>query len=34
MLAFMASGLLIGFWVVYRWTEPAQPGESQSRQKA
>jgi hypothetical protein len=34
MLAFMASGLLIGFWVVYRWTEPAQPGESQSRQEA
>ena len=33
-LAFMASGLLIGFWVVYRWTEPAQPGESQPRQEA
>jgi hypothetical protein len=34
MLAFMASGLLVGFWVVYRWTEPAQPGESRSRQEA
>ena len=34
MLAFMASGLLIGFWVVYRWTEPAQFGESQPRQEA
>jgi hypothetical protein len=34
MLAFMASGLLLGFWVVYRWTEPAQFGESQSRQGA
>jgi hypothetical protein len=33
-LAFLACGLLIGFWVVYRWTEPAQPGESQPRQEA
>lgn len=33
-LVFLASGLLIGFWVVYRWTEPAQPGESQPRQEA
>jgi hypothetical protein len=24
-LVFMASGLLTGFWVVYRWTEPAEP---------
>jgi hypothetical protein len=27
-LVFLTSSLLIGFWVVYRWTEPAQPGES------
>src|SRR5262245_31985580 len=27
MLAFMASCLLIGFWVVYRWTEPAESTE-------
>jgi hypothetical protein len=27
----MASGLLTGFWVVYRWTEPAQFEETQSR---
>lgn len=33
-LAFLASGLLIGFWVVYRWTEPAQLGESLPRQEA
>ena len=33
-LAFLASGLLIGFWVVYRWTEPVQSGESQPRQEA
>jgi hypothetical protein len=33
-LLFLASGLLIGFWVVYRWTEPAQLGESQPRQEA
>ena len=33
-LVFLASGLLIGFWVVYRWTEPTQPGESQPRQEA
>ena len=33
-LLFLVSGLLIGFWVVYRWTEPAQLGESQPRQEA
>ena len=33
-LLFLASGLLIGFWVVYRWTEPVQFGESQPRQEA
>ena len=33
-LLFLASGLLIGFWVVYRWTAPAQLGESQPRQEA
>ena len=33
-LTLMASGLLVGFWVVYRWTEPAQFGESQPRQEA
>lgn len=33
-LLFLASGLLIGFWVVYRWTEPTQPDESQPRQEA
>jgi hypothetical protein len=26
---FAAAGMLIGFWVVYRWTEPAQLSESQ-----
>ena len=31
---FAAPGLLIGFWVVYRWTAPAQLGESQPRQEA
>lgn len=31
MLAFMASGLLIGFWVVYRWTEPAESAEGPVR---
>jgi hypothetical protein len=30
----LASGLLIGFWVVYRWTEPAQLSESQPRHEA
>jgi hypothetical protein len=25
---FAAGGLLIGFWVVYRWTEPNQPSEN------
>jgi len=33
-LVFLASGLLIGFWVVHRWTEPAQRRESQPGQKA
>ena len=33
-LVFLASGLLIGFWVVYRWTDPARPEESQPRQEA
>ena len=33
-LLFLASGLLIGFWVVYRWTEPSQPGENRPRQEA
>ena len=33
-LLFLASGLLTGFWVVYRWTEPAQRGERQPPQKA
>ena len=33
-LLFLASGLLIGFWVVYRWTAPAQLGKSQPRQEA
>ena len=33
-LVLLASGLLIGFWVVYRWTEPVQPGESQPQQEA
>ena len=33
-LLFLASGLLIGFWVVYCWTAPAQLGESQPRQEA
>jgi hypothetical protein len=33
-LLFLTSGLLIGFWVVYRWTEPARLGESQPRQEA
>jgi hypothetical protein len=33
-LLFLVSGLLIGFWVVHRWTEPAQAGEGQPRQKA
>jgi hypothetical protein len=32
MLAFMVSGLLIGFWVVYRWTEPAEPAEGRLHQ--
>lgn len=27
-LVFAAPGLLIGFWVVYRWTEPAQLSEA------
>ena len=31
---FAATGLLIGFWVVYRWTEPAQFSESPPRQEA
>jgi uncharacterized protein YneF (UPF0154 family) len=33
-LLFLVSGLLIGFWVVYRWTEPTQLGDSQPRQEA
>jgi hypothetical protein len=33
-LLFLGSGLLIGFWVVYRWTEPAQLDASQPRQEA
>jgi len=33
-LVLLAFGLLIGFWVVYRWTEPAQSGDSQPRQEA
>jgi hypothetical protein len=33
-LLLLASGLLIGFWVVYRWTEPVQFGESHPRQEA
>ena len=30
-LLFLASGLLIGFWVVHRWTEPSPPGENRPR---
>ena len=33
-LLLLVCGLLIGFWVVYRWTEPAQFSESQPRQEA
>jgi hypothetical protein len=33
-LLFLTSGLLIGFWVVYRWTDPTQLGDTQPRQEA
>ena len=33
-LLLLVSGLLIGFWVVYRWTEPAQFSERQPQQEA
>jgi hypothetical protein len=32
MPVFAAPGLLVGFWVVYRWTEPAEPAEGQLHQ--
>ncbi|MFY9684232.1 MAG: hypothetical protein WAJ88_00390 [Pseudolabrys sp.] len=33
-LLLLVAGLLIGFWVVYRWTEPTQFSERQPRQEA
>lgn len=33
-LLFLVSGLLIGFWVVHHWTEPAQRRNSEPRQEA
>lgn len=33
-LVLLAFGLLVGFWVVHRWTEPVRPGDSRPRQEA